>query len=44
MDPDHQQPERAPTQSRRPGRLAWLRTAFQVIQTAAILIRMWHDL
>ncbi|WP_256328858.1 hypothetical protein [Nocardioides sp. YR527] len=42
MDTQHDPPERPPT--RRTGCLTWLRIALQVIQTAAILFRTWHDL
>ncbi len=30
--------------SRWSGRLGWMRTVLQAIQTAAILARVWHDL
>lgn len=43
MDTQHEPPQRAPNKSRRPGDLSWFRITLQVIQTAAILIRMWHD-
>lgn len=44
MDQQYKPPERAPAQRRRAGCLTWLRTALQVIQTAAILFRTWYDL
>ena len=37
-------PKRVPDKVERPGDLSWLRIALQVIQTAAILFRTWHDL
>lgn len=43
MDTLREPSDRAPTEQRS-GRLAWLRTALQVVQTVAILYRMWHDL
>lgn len=44
MDTYHEPPKRAPTRARRPGDLNWLRIALQVIQTAIVLFRTWHDL
>ena len=44
MNVQHQSPQRAPSKPRRPGDLSWIRLALQVIQTAATLIRTWHDL
>ncbi|MDF8263207.1 hypothetical protein [Luteipulveratus flavus] len=45
MDTRHQPHEwAAQTNQRRSGHLSLLRTALQVIQTTAILVRMWHDL
>lgn len=44
MDTQYEPPERSPEHRRRAGCLTWLRIALQVIQTAAILFRTWHDL
>lgn len=44
MGTHHHQPQRAPNKPGRPGDPSWLRIALQVIQTAAILIRILHDL
>lgn len=44
MDTQQQSPQQAPAKLRRPGDLSWIRLALQVIQTAAALIRTWHDL
>lgn len=44
MNAQYQSPQRALSKPRRPGDLSWIQLALQVIQTAATLIRTWHDL
>lgn len=44
VNAQHESPQKAPNKPRRTGDLSWIRLALQAIQTAAILIRTWHNL